>query len=36
MQSEKTFIELLSKHQAVIYKVCNIYLDDWTDREDLF
>lgn len=36
MASEKEFISLLNQHQKIIYKVCNLYMDKHSDREDLF
>ena len=36
MPSEKEFIHLLNQHQKIIYKVCNLYMDRHSDREDLF
>ncbi len=36
MASEKAFISLLNEHQKIIYKVCNLYMDMHSDREDLF
>ena len=36
MASEKEFISLLNQHQKIIYKVCNLYMDQHSDREDLF
>lgn len=36
MASEQTFISLIRQHQNIIYKVCNIYMDNAGDREDLF
>ena len=36
MSPEKTFITLLNQHQKIIYKVCNLYMDRHSDREDLF
>lgn len=36
MPSEKEFISLLKQHQKIIYKVCNLYMDLHSDREDLF
>lgn len=36
MPSEKEFISLLNQHQKIIYKVCNLYMDRQSDREDLF
>ena len=36
MASEKEFISLLNQHQKIVFKVCNLYLDRHSDREDLF
>ena len=36
MASEQEFIKLLNAHQKIVYKVCNLYMDTKTDREDLF
>ena len=36
MASEKKFISLLNQHQKIVFKVCNLYMDRHTDREDLF
>jgi RNA polymerase sigma-70 factor (ECF subfamily) len=36
MTSEQEFIKLLNAHQKIVYKVCNLYMDTKTDREDLF
>ena len=36
MASEKEFISLLKEHQKIVYKVCNLYMDRHSDREDLF
>ncbi len=36
MPSEKEFISLLKQHQKIVYKVCNLYMDLHSDREDLF
>jgi len=36
MASEKEFISLLNQHQKIIYKVCNLYMDRHSEREDLF
>lgn len=36
MASEKEFISLLNQHQKIVYKVCNLYMDMHSDREDLF
>lgn len=33
---EKEFIELITNHQRIIYKVCNLYAQSSTDKEDLF
>jgi RNA polymerase sigma-70 factor, ECF subfamily len=36
MLQEKEFIELLNRHQNIIHKICNIYMDEKADKEDLF
>jgi RNA polymerase sigma factor (sigma-70 family) len=36
MASEKEFISLINQHQKIVYKVCNLYMDRHSDREDLF
>ena len=36
MASEKEFISLLNQHQKIIYKVCNLYMNIHSEREDLF
>ena len=36
MQAANDFIELLNNHQNIIHKVCNMYMDDVSEREDLF
>lgn len=36
MLQEKEFVELLNKHQNIIHKICNVYMDDAADRQDLF
>ncbi|MBV9988142.1 MAG: RNA polymerase sigma factor [Chitinophagaceae bacterium] len=36
MPSEKEFITLLNQHQKIVHKVCNLYMDRHSDREDLF
>jgi RNA polymerase sigma-70 factor (ECF subfamily) len=36
MSAEKEFITLLNQHQKIVYKVCNLYMDLYADREDLF
>ncbi len=36
MTSEKEFISLLNQHQKIVFKVCNLYMDRHSDREDLF
>lgn len=33
---EKEFIQLITNHQKIIYKVCNLYAGTDTDKEDLF
>lgn len=36
MVSEQSFLDLLNKHQKIIHKVCHLYMDDFSGREDLF
>lgn len=36
MGTEKEFIQLLNNHQNIIHKVCSIYMDTASDKEDLF
>ncbi|WP_153798109.1 RNA polymerase sigma factor [Foetidibacter luteolus] len=36
MPTEQDFILLLNRHQNIIHKVCNLYMDDVAEREDLF
>jgi RNA polymerase sigma factor (sigma-70 family) len=36
MASEQEFISLLNQHQKIVYKICNLYMDMHSDREDLF
>ncbi|AXE21962.1 RNA polymerase subunit sigma-70 (plasmid) [Runella rosea] len=33
---EKDFLHLLNIHRGILYKVCNLYLDNVEDRQDLF
>jgi RNA polymerase sigma factor (sigma-70 family) len=33
---EKEFVALLNKHQNIIHKICNVYMDEPADKEDLF
>jgi len=33
---EKEFVELLNRHQNIIHKICNVYMDEQADKEDLF
>lgn len=33
---EKAFLEIVEKHQGIIYKVCKMYRDSPEDQEDLF
>lgn len=33
---EKTFLDMINDHRALIFKVCNIYCDDPENRRDLF
>jgi RNA polymerase sigma-70 factor (ECF subfamily) len=36
MPNEQEFIQLLNKHQNIIHKVCTLYMDNVSGREDLF
>lgn len=36
MQQQQEFTDLITKHQKIIYKVCNLYVEEKTNREDLF
>ncbi len=36
MLTEKEFVELLNRHQNIIHKICNVYMDNGADKEDLF
>jgi RNA polymerase sigma-70 factor (ECF subfamily) len=36
MAEVNEFITLLNHHQNIIHKVCNLYMDNAADREDLF
>ncbi|MCX6208119.1 MAG: RNA polymerase sigma factor [Bacteroidetes bacterium] len=36
MHQQQEFTSLITKHQKIIYKVCNLYVEDKTDRQDLF
>lgn len=36
MGDDREFISLLARHQAVVHKVCCLYMDNAHDREDLF
>lgn len=36
MPEEAAFIGLLTQHRNIIYKVCNLYMDNKEEREDLF
>lgn len=33
---EKEFISLINQHAGIIYKVCNLYLQETEDKRDLF
>lgn len=33
---EQEFLQSLQQHQKIIHKICNMYLHDAADREDLF
>lgn len=35
-QEERTFLELIERHQGIIHKVCRIYAHEAEDRQDLF
>jgi hypothetical protein len=34
--SDKDFVELISNHQKLVHKVCNVYCYTIEDRKDLF
>ena len=36
MSSEQEFITQVNTHKKIVYKVCNLYMDTKTDRDDLF
>ncbi|MFY8129246.1 MAG: RNA polymerase sigma factor [Chitinophagaceae bacterium] len=36
MALKQEFIQLINTHQRIIYKVCNLYMNNSTDKEDLF
>jgi RNA polymerase sigma factor (sigma-70 family) len=36
MFTEKNFIQAITEHQRIIHKVCNLYMRDLQEREDLF
>lgn len=36
MDKEQQFIMLLDENQKIVHKVCNLYMDSTSDREDLF
>lgn len=36
MQENKDFVELLNNNQNIIHKVCNMYMNNAQEREDLF
>lgn len=36
MFTEKTFIQAITEHQRIIHKVCNLYMKDLQEKEDLF
>uniref|UniRef100_UPI0028A7E9FF sigma factor n=2 Tax=Sphingobacteriaceae TaxID=84566 RepID=UPI0028A7E9FF len=36
MSIEKDFITLATSNQAIIHRICCMYLDNKADREDLF
>ncbi|MCE3281958.1 MAG: polymerase ECF-type sigma factor [Chitinophagaceae bacterium] len=33
---EQEFVGLLNRHQNIIHKICNVYMEDVAGREDLF
>jgi RNA polymerase sigma-70 factor (ECF subfamily) len=33
---EREFVELLTKHQNIVHKICHVYLNEPADKEDLF
>jgi RNA polymerase sigma factor (sigma-70 family) len=33
---EKAFIRLINQHRGILYKVCNLYLQEAEDKRDLF
>ncbi len=35
-EKDKEFIDLITTHQGIIHKVCSVYCQNETDREDLF
>ncbi len=36
MTSQNEFVSLLKTHQNIVHKVCNLYMDRHSEREDLF
>lgn len=34
--AQQEFVSLLKTHQNIIHKVCNLYMEQYKDREDLF
>lgn len=36
MSVDKDFLQQFNAHEKIVYKVCNLYMDTKTDREDLF
>lgn len=34
--AQQEFVSLLKTHQNIVHKVCNLYMDQHKDREDLF
>ncbi len=36
MSSEQEFITQVNTNKKIVYKVCNVYMDTKTDRDDLF
>lgn len=36
MYTEKDFLAFIQQHQNIVHKVCNLYMDNAQDKEDLF
>ena len=34
--AQQEFVSLLKTHQNIVHKVCNLYMDQYKDKEDLF